>query len=311
MRPYHELGHIALGTALRNLANIVSKDAEHTYRHFGFDIEPKWFPVFYVLASNGPDSVVNIAKTINHSHVSVSKIVKEMKNANIVASDKSRSDSRVTVISLTEKAKAMIPAMERQCEAVDAAMRRLAQESGIDLWQSVTTTHQHLQFRPISERVNEDVNPSEIQIVDYAPIYQDAYKQLNVDWISQHWTLEAPDYEALDNPQTYILNQSGMILIALYQNEPVGSCALIKMDSHTYELAKMAVSPKCQGRGIGLTLGNKTIERAKQIGAKRLYLESNSVLKPAVRLYEKLGFKHIDGTQSPYDRCDVQMELFL
>ena len=79
MKSFNELGHIALGTALRQLAAQVSKDAENTYAKFGFAIEPKWFPVFYVLASKGADSVVNIAKEINHSHVSVSKIVKEMK----------------------------------------------------------------------------------------------------------------------------------------------------------------------------------------------------------------------------------------
>ena len=64
MKSFNELGHIALGTALRQLAAQVSKDAENTYAKFGFAIEPKWFPVFYVLASKGADSVVNIAKEI-------------------------------------------------------------------------------------------------------------------------------------------------------------------------------------------------------------------------------------------------------
>ncbi len=311
MKPYHELGHIALGTALRNLAAQVSNDAVNTYEKFGFAIEPKWFPVFYVLASTGSDSVVNIAKVINQSHVSVSKIVKEMHTAGLLVSNKSEEDSRVTLIDLNNKAKSMIPAMEAQCLAVDQAMQQLTKETGIDLWQCVTTTSRHLQFRPISQRVDEYENKDEIQIVDYAPVYHTAYRQLNIDWISQHWQLEAPDYNALDNPETYILNQQGVILIALYKGEPVGSCALIKMEKASYELAKMAVSPKVQGKGIGYLLGQKTIERARLLGAKRLYLESNSALKPAVGLYEKLGFKHIEGVSSPYERCDVQMELNL
>ncbi len=68
----------------------------------------------------------------------------------------------------------------------------------------------------------------------------------------------------------------------------------------------MAVSPKAQGKGVGLLLGKSIVERAKLMGVKRLYLESNSVLKPAVSLYEKIGFKHIKGASSPYARCDVQ-----
>lgn len=309
MKSFNELGHIALGTALRQLAAQVSKDAENTYAKFGFAIEPKWFPVFYVLASKGADSVVNIAKEINHSHVSVSKIVKEMKARDLIESYKSSDDSRVTLVALNSKAKAMVPQMEKQCDAIDAAMRELKEETGIDLWEAVSVVERHLRYRPISARVDGD--SPDIKVVDYAPKYREAFKSLNVEWISEYWELEEPDFKALDDPEGYILNQSGVILIALDKGEPIGCCALIKQTDDTFELAKMAVSPKAQGKGVGLLLGKSIVERAKLMGLKRLYLESNSVLKPAVSLYEKIGFKHIKGASSPYARCDVQMELYL
>tara|TARA_Y100001001_G_scaffold51755_1_gene47943 strand:- start:281 stop:757 length:477 start_codon:yes stop_codon:yes gene_type:complete len=156
-----------------------------------------------------------------------------------------------------------------------------------------------------------DGDSSDIKVVDYAPKYREAFKSLNVEWISKYWELEEPDFKALDDPEGYILNQSGVILIALDKGEPIGCCALIKQTDDTFELAKMAVSPKAQGKGVGLLLGKSIVERAKLMGLKRLYLESNSVLKPAVSLYEKIGFKHIKGASSPYARCDVQMELKL
>lgn len=309
MKKFNQLGHIALGTALRQLAAQVSKDAENTYQKFGFKIEPKWFPVFYVLATDGADSVVNIAKTINQSHVSVSKIVKEMKSANLIDSEKSPQDTRVTLVRLNDRAKAMIPAMEKQCEAVDQAMQRLTQETGIDLWHQLKTIERHLTYNPISTRVSEV--PQEITIVDYAPIHQAAFRQLNIEWISKYFEMEAPDYKALDDPEGYILDHGGTILIALNEGEVLGCCALIKIDEQNYELAKMAVSPKAQGKGIGWIIGQKLIERARLIGAKRLYLESNSKLTPAINLYKKLGFKVIEGASSPYERCDIQMELHL
>jgi GNAT superfamily N-acetyltransferase len=156
-----------------------------------------------------------------------------------------------------------------------------------------------------------DGDSPDIKVVDYAPKYREAFKSLNVEWISKYWELEEPDFKALDDPEGYILNQSGVILIALDKGEPIGCCALIKQTDDTFELAKMAVSPKAQGKGVGLLLGKSIVERAKLMGLKRLYLESNSVLKPAVSLYEKIGFKHIKGASSPYARCDVQMELQL
>jgi GNAT superfamily N-acetyltransferase len=87
----------------------------------------------------------------------------------------------------------------------------------------------------------------------------------------------------------------------------------MKMDDPDYdfELAKMAVSPKAQGKGVGFLLGNASIERAKARDGKMLYLESNTLLKQAINLYHKLGFKKVVGRSTPYERCNIQMELNL
>ncbi len=52
----------------------------------------------------------------------------------------------------------------------------------------------------------------------------------------------------------------------------------------------------------------RIIDKAKSLGAKKIYLESNTILKPAVGLYHKLGFKTIPLRPTPYERCDIQME---
>ncbi|MFD1257227.1 GNAT family N-acetyltransferase [Mucilaginibacter terrae] len=152
---------------------------------------------------------------------------------------------------------------------------------------------------------------NEVEIVDFIPAYQQDFKKLNEEWITRYFKMEASDYKSLDHPQEYILNRGDYISIALYQGVPVGACALIKMDNDTFELAKMAVLPEAQGKGIGWLLGNAIIEKARQVGAKKLYLESNTLLIPAISLYYKLGFKKITGVASPYERCNIQMNLSL
>lgn len=311
MKNYQELGAITLGSSLRLLADQVTNDAEKIYAKFDFAIDAKWFPVFYVLASQEAESVVDIAKIINHSHVSVSNIVKEMKVSGLIDSRKSELDSRKSCISLSSKARKMIPAMQAQCDAVNKATLQLLADTGIDLLQALQTTHRHLQTLPLSVRIDSQGEPEDVRLIDYAPKYRDDFRQLNIDWISQHWALEEPDLAALNNPETYILNRGGAIIIALLKSKPVGCCALIKIDSQTFELAKMAVSSAAQGNGIGYLLGQEILKRAKTLGARRLYLESNEVLKPAVSLYLKLGFQHIYGATSPYERCNVQMEKYL
>jgi len=123
--------------------------------------------------------------------------------------------------------------------------------------------------------------------------------------------MEEADYKILDHPEEYVLDKGGHILFALNIDKPVGTCALVKKDEDTFELSKMAVSPEAKGKGIGWQLGNAAIEKAKEVGIKRLYLESNTILKPAINLYYKLGFKRIAGKPSPYERSNIHMELNL
>lgn len=151
-----------------------------------------------------------------------------------------------------------------------------------------------------------------IKIEPYTPKYSDAFYKLNEAWITTYFQMEKPDRDALGNPQEYILDKGGSIFIATVDDEPVGVCALIKRDDlNCYELAKMAVSPQAQGKGIGFQLGRAAIEKATVLKAERIFLESNTVLEPAIKLYEKLGFQRLDGFSSPYKRCNIQMELVL
>jgi len=151
------------------------------------------------------------------------------------------------------------------------------------------------------------------RIVDFAPEHAADFKRLNVEWITQHWTLEAADRKALDDPDNHILKPGGAILMALYQGEAVGSVALIPYDESTLELAKMAVSSSTQGRGFGKAIAESALARARTMGARRVYLESNTVLAPALALYRRLGFTEVltSTTASPYARCNIRMEKFI
>jgi ribosomal protein S18 acetylase RimI-like enzyme len=78
-----------------------------------------------------------------------------------------------------------------------------------------------------------------------------------------------------------------------------------------YELAKMAVDPRFRGRGIGHQLGAAIIERARRLGAKTIFLESNTILAPAISLYRKLGFVETERQPTPYARGNIHMVLKL
>ncbi len=153
-------------------------------------------------------------------------------------------------------------------------------------------------------------NP-DLQLVPYSSKYKDNFKALNEAWIRQYFVMEDNDYKALDNPDDYIIKPGGYIVMALNNGDAVGTCALIKMTDEKFELAKMAVCDTAQGLGIGKLIGNHIIAKAKQLGAKIIYLESNTQLTPAINLYRKLGFIEVNNHTSGYERVDIKMELIL
>jgi len=316
MEFFNKIGKLALGSRLRMLTEKMVADAYLIYEMYDVDLQPKWFPVFYTLSTDGEKAITEIAKEIGHSHPSVSKIISEMAKKGLVTEKKDKTDGRRNVVALSKKGKEITAKIQDQYTDISSAVDELSSQATYDLWKAVAEWEYLLEQKSLFERVQEHRKKREsqkVEIVDYKPAYKNVFKDMNVEWISRYFKMEEADYKALDNPKGYILDKGGHILVALYNGEPAGVCALVKMNDPLYdfELAKMAVSPKFQGQHIGLKLGLAAIEKARVEGASALYLESNTLLKPAIRLYDKLGFVKLTGRPSPYERCNIQMELNL
>lgn len=316
MKLFEKTGKMALGSRLRLMTARITDDAAKIYELYGVEFSPKWFPVFFVLSEDGENTITEIANEIGHSQPSVSKIIQEMTGAGLVQENRESPDKRRNVVALTKKGAKISQRIKVQCTDVDAAIESIISEARHNLWEAIEEWEFLLEQKPLLRRVQEQKKLREskdVQIVNYEDQYQAAFKSLNEEWISTYFKMEEADYKALDNPKGYILDKGGKIFVALYNNEPVGVCALIKMNDPDYdfELAKMAVSPKIQGKSIGWLLGQAVVNAAKELGASRIYLESNTALKPAINLYQKLGFKKVVGRSTPYERCNIQMELQL
>lgn len=157
--------------------------------------------------------------------------------------------------------------------------------------------------------MNEDV-----QIVDFNEEEEEhaiAFRDLNLEWITKYFEPEPSDHKVLNAPLNCIIRKGGAILMAKYNNEIVGTCALINSGNYIYELSKMAVAPKAQGLKIGYLLGKAIVDKAKVLNAKSVVLYSNTGLTPAISLYRKLGFIEVPLASSEYKRSDIKMELCL
>jgi N-acetylglutamate synthase-like GNAT family acetyltransferase len=150
------------------------------------------------------------------------------------------------------------------------------------------------------------------EVVRFTPELSPHFESLNREWIEKYFELEEADRIVFKDPFTEIVEPGGEIFFVVVDGEVLGTCAVMRLNDRTYELAKMAVSPKAQGRGYSNLLMSSAIGFAREAGAERLILLSNTKLSAAIALYEKHGFKSVPITDAEeYKRVDIQMELRL
>ena len=150
-----------------------------------------------------------------------------------------------------------------------------------------------------------------IRIIDWQPTFQDDWKNLNIAWISSDYEVEQFDLDTLNYPEKYFINDGGAVLLAqrVSDGEILGTVALQPFGDGVLELAKMTVAEGARGLKIGELLGVAALERARQLGAKRVFLLSNTKAYQAINLYFKLGFRCVALENTDFKRANIQMEI--
>lgn len=67
------------------------------------------------------------------------------------------------------------------------------------------------------------------------------------------------------------------------------------LPDNTCELVKMYLLPVARGKGIGKMIIDNCLQKAKECGFEQVYLETMPELEQAMKVYEKFGFKYLNG----------------
>jgi ribosomal protein S18 acetylase RimI-like enzyme len=148
---------------------------------------------------------------------------------------------------------------------------------------------------------------NEIKIVDYQPEHQPYFEKFNRAWIEELFVMEPVDEWMVTHPEKAILEPGGAILMAEYNGVLAGTVGLRKASENSYELIKMAVDKNFRRKGIAEALSYASFRKAKAMGATKVILYSNKRNAGAVKLYEKIGFRHLEVEAGVYERADVKM----
>ena len=152
---------------------------------------------------------------------------------------------------------------------------------------------------------------STIHIVPYREELAVYFKDFNITWLQKYFVAEPIDTLMLNDPKSYFLDKGGFIYFATLNNEITGTFALLKNDDKVYELSKMAVNDKYLGLKIGNKMMEFCVQKAIELKIEKLVLYCNTILKPAIHLYEKYGFKEVLISKSDYKRANIKMELII
>jgi ribosomal protein S18 acetylase RimI-like enzyme len=148
-----------------------------------------------------------------------------------------------------------------------------------------------------------------IRIVTYREELRAAFEQLNRDWIESYFVLEEADRAVFADPAGTIIGPGGQIFFVVEGDSVLGTCAVLRHSPTECEIAKMAVAPAARGRGLGDLLMHASVDFARQIGARRVAIVSNTVLAPALQLYRKHGFMEVPlESDGRYQRANIRLE---
>lgn len=132
-------------------------------------------------------------------------------------------------------------------------------------------------------------------VAGHAPEYLMVVRELFVEYANAtglDFCFQNFDQELAELPGKYA-PPSGLLVLALNDGQTVGCVALRKLEENVCEMKRLYVRPAFRKQRIGHRLAEAIIASAREIGYARMRLDTLASMKPAIALYESLGFRRI------------------
>lgn len=305
-----QMGPAFLGSRLKRLGERMQAGAASVITGAGLPLQPGQMAIMAALRT-GPRTIGQLAEASGTSQPGVTRTIGQLKKLGVVA-DEQCEDQRSRMIALTSEGERMVQVIATEVwpRVGQAAEQILARVEG-DFLHQLAIIEDALAEASIDQRAAL-VTPATLFLREFDDSLAGEFHDINLEWIETMFTVEPTDREVLENPRERIIDPGGDILFVEAAGLGiVGACALQKTGPAAFELTKMGVRETARGLKAGEFLLGGVIDRARDLGAEKLYLMTNRKCAAAIHLYEKLGFEHdaeiMADYGARYERCDVAM----
>ncbi|WP_431121915.1 GNAT family N-acetyltransferase [Flagellimonas flava] len=315
-----ELKHLGFTARIKRLnESIVASTLDH-YASLNLVLEPNWHVIFLLLKQRDTLTVTEMAQTLGFSHPAMIKTTRKMKEQGYLEHQKDALDQRKILIRLSKKGKRLLPKFEKEWNRIQEVLQEVVDDT---LLKKLDTLEHNLKELSFSERYairfdeHKKNNPFSIrnalpsEFKQIGNLMVEVYSGLDgfpkqEDQPAYYHTLanigdftKKPNTELLVavSPSQKILG--GVLYFGDMQHYGSGGTATQMKNASGFRL--LAVASSARGLGVGKALSVACIHKAREHGNKQLLIHSTAYMKPARKMYQKLGFVR-------YPKLDFEQE---
>jgi putative acetyltransferase len=222
----------------------------------------------------------------------LNRVVGRLAGEGLLQTSTDASDRRVRTIALSARGRAVLAEVESSSDAEAASlMAGLSPEDAAALVGHLRAVERLLEGRAGSRPVVEPVRSGRavatvrVLISEYAAF-------LGQDLSFQHFQEELAGL-----PGSYAPPGGALFLASVGTaaggSEPAGCVAVRHLAEGTCEMKRLFVRPEYRGFGVGRALAERALAAGRELGYRRMRLDTLAVLNDAVALYKVLGFRRI------------------
>ncbi|MBW8687289.1 GNAT family N-acetyltransferase [Chitinophaga rhizophila] len=113
------------------------------------------------------------------------------------------------------------------------------------------------------------------------------------NWLSVDLSFQRFEEELISLPEPYYVAPEGALFMALVDGQPAGCVGVRSFENSTCEMKRLFVRDAFKGHGVGRALAVRAVEAGRDLGYKRMLLDTLAHMRPAIELYTSLGFQPI------------------